>query len=83
METNSSKKNNLIQDSEGNEENGYPVPYFNKTKINYMKEPSDAHKNTLKGEIFQEITENFHEENTRHDYSKCTKCTQEIATHQK
>jgi hypothetical protein len=27
-------KNNLIQDSEGNGENGYPVPDFNKTNIN-------------------------------------------------
>jgi hypothetical protein len=27
-------KNNLIQDSEENEENGYPVPDSTKTKIN-------------------------------------------------
>jgi hypothetical protein len=27
-----SSQNNLIQDSEGNEENGYPVPDSNKTK---------------------------------------------------
>jgi hypothetical protein len=27
-------KNNLIQDSEGNEENGYPIPDTNRTKIN-------------------------------------------------
>jgi hypothetical protein len=52
-------KNNLIQDSEGNEENGYPVPYFNKTKINNAKEHNDAHKNILKEEILQVITENF------------------------
>jgi hypothetical protein len=26
-------KNKLVQDSEGNEENGYPVPDPNKTKI--------------------------------------------------
>jgi hypothetical protein len=44
----SSQKNNLTQDSEGNEETGYPVPDSNKTKINDTKEPSDAHKNTLK-----------------------------------
>jgi hypothetical protein len=50
-----------MQDSEGNEENGYPVPDFNKTKINYPKEPKDAHKNTLKEEILQVITENFME----------------------
>jgi hypothetical protein len=54
-------KNNLIQDSEGNEENGYPVPDSNKTKINDTKEPSDVHKNTLKEEILQVITENFME----------------------
>jgi hypothetical protein len=37
------KKNNLIQDSEGNEENRYPVPDFNKTQINCAKEPNEAH----------------------------------------
>jgi hypothetical protein len=41
-------KNKLLQDSEGNEENGYPDPNSNKTKINYNKELSEAHKNTLK-----------------------------------
>jgi hypothetical protein len=54
-------KNNLIQDSEENKEYGYPVPVSNKTKINDAKEPSDAHKNTLKEEILQSITENFME----------------------
>jgi hypothetical protein len=49
----SSPKNNLIQDSEGNEENGYPVQDSNKTKINDSKEPNDAHKNILKEEILQ------------------------------
>jgi molecular chaperone DnaK (HSP70) len=53
--------NKLEQDSEGNGENGYPVPDLNKTKINYHKEPKKAHKNTLKEEILQEITENFME----------------------
>jgi hypothetical protein len=38
------QKNNLIQNSVGNEENGYPVPDLNKTKINVTKELSDAHK---------------------------------------
>jgi hypothetical protein len=47
------KKKKLIQDSEGNEENRYPVPDPNKTMINNTKEPSDAHKNTLKEEISQ------------------------------
>jgi ElaB/YqjD/DUF883 family membrane-anchored ribosome-binding protein len=54
-------KNILTQDSEGNEENGYPVPDSNKIKINYAKEPIKAHKNTLKEEILQVITENFME----------------------
>jgi hypothetical protein len=31
-------QNKLVQDSEGNEENGYPVPNSNKTKINYPKD---------------------------------------------
>jgi hypothetical protein len=52
---------NLIQDSEGNEENGYQVLDYNKTKINDAKEPNYAHKNTLKEEIMQVITENFME----------------------
>jgi hypothetical protein len=33
-------QNNLIQDSEENEENSYPVPDSNKTKTNYIKEPN-------------------------------------------
>jgi hypothetical protein len=32
-----------------------------KTKINYAKEPNEAHKNTLKEEILQVITKNFME----------------------
>jgi hypothetical protein len=54
-------KNNLIQDSEGNEENRYSVLVSNKTKINYTKEPNKAHKNNLKEEILQVINENFME----------------------
>jgi hypothetical protein len=54
-------KNKLIQDSEGNDEHGYPVPDSNKTKINYAKEPNETHKNILKEEILQVITENFME----------------------
>jgi hypothetical protein len=53
------QKNNSLQDSEGNEENGYPVLDPNKTMINYTKEPNNALKNTLKEEILQEITKNF------------------------
>jgi hypothetical protein len=41
------QKNNFIQDSEGNEENGYPVPDPNKTKINDTEEHNEAHKNTF------------------------------------
>jgi hypothetical protein len=44
-------KNKLIQNSEGNEENGYLVPDSNKTNINYTKETNEAHKNNLKEEI--------------------------------
>jgi hypothetical protein len=35
-------KNKLIQDSEGNEGNGYPVPDSDKTKRNYAKEPNQT-----------------------------------------
>jgi hypothetical protein len=56
-----SPKNNLMQDSEGNGEKGYPVPSSNKTKINDTKEPNYVHKNTLKEETLQIITENFME----------------------
>jgi hypothetical protein len=40
--------NKLVQEPEGSEENRYPDPDFNKTKINYDKESNEAHKNTLK-----------------------------------
>jgi hypothetical protein len=53
--------NKLVQEPEGNEENRYPDPDFNKTKINYAKEPNEAYKNTLKEEILQVINENFTE----------------------
>jgi hypothetical protein len=36
-------QNKLVQDSEGSEQNGYPDPDSNKTKINYTKEPNEAH----------------------------------------
>jgi hypothetical protein len=35
---------NSIEDSAGNEENGYPVPECNKVMINVTKEPSHSHK---------------------------------------
>jgi hypothetical protein len=55
----SHQKKILVQDSEGNEENGYPSPDYKKTKIDYPREPNATHQNTLKEEILQEITENF------------------------
>jgi hypothetical protein len=57
----STPQNKLVQDSEGNEENRYSDPDSNKTKINYAKEPNGTHKNNLKEEILQIITENFME----------------------
>jgi hypothetical protein len=59
-EKHSHPKNNLIQDSDGNEENGYPFPDSNNTKINDTKEPKNVHRNKLK-EILQVITEEFME----------------------
>jgi hypothetical protein len=51
------QKNNAIQDSVKNEENGYPLPDTNKIMINVTKEPSGIHKKkTLKLEILEEIT---------------------------
>jgi hypothetical protein len=41
---NHSPQKNSIQDSVGNEENGYPVPSPNKIMINVTKEPSDTHE---------------------------------------
>jgi hypothetical protein len=55
----SPSKNKVVQDLEWNEENRYPDPDSNKTKINYTREPNEAHKNTLKEEILQVINENF------------------------
>jgi hypothetical protein len=49
----------LVQEPEGNEENRCLDPDSNKTKINYAKEPNEAHKNTMKEEILQVINENF------------------------
>jgi hypothetical protein len=52
-------KNKVAQNLEQNEEKWYPEPDSNKTKINYTKEPNEAHKNTLKEEIIQVINERF------------------------
>jgi hypothetical protein len=46
---------------EGNEENRYPMPGSNKTKINNAKEPNNAHKNIFKEEVLQVNPENFME----------------------
>jgi hypothetical protein len=54
-----SPSNKFVQEPEGNEENRYSDPDSNKTKINDVKEPNEAHKNTLKEEILQAINENF------------------------
>jgi hypothetical protein len=59
METIFPSQNKFVQASEVNEENRYPDPDSKKTKINYAKEPNEDHKNTLKEEILQVITENF------------------------
>jgi hypothetical protein len=40
----SSPKNNLIEDSEENEENGYQLLDSNKVKINNTREANYAHK---------------------------------------
>jgi hypothetical protein len=53
--------NKLIQEQEGNEENRCPDPDSNKMKINYVKEPNEAHKNNLKEDTLQVINENFME----------------------
>jgi hypothetical protein len=51
--------NKLVQEPEGNEENGYPDSVSNKTKRNYTKEPNEANKNTLEEEILQVINQSF------------------------
>jgi hypothetical protein len=57
----SPQKNNSMQDSVGNEENGNVVPNLNKTMINITKEPNITHIKTLKEEILEEISEKFME----------------------
>jgi hypothetical protein len=49
----------LVQEPDGNEENRYSHQDSNKTKINYAKEPKEAHKNNLKEEILAIINENL------------------------
>jgi hypothetical protein len=69
----------LVQEPEGNEENRYSDPDSNKTKINYAKEPKEAHENNLKEEILQVINENFIDMDTGYG----TGDTQEIPRQQK
>jgi hypothetical protein len=56
-----SPSNKLVQESGGNEENRYLDTDSNKMKINYAKEPNEAHKNNLKEKILKGINENFKE----------------------
>jgi hypothetical protein len=51
--------NKLVQEPEGNEENRYSDQDLNKMKINYAKEPNEAHKNNLKEDILQVLNGNF------------------------
>jgi hypothetical protein len=73
-------KSNLIQDSEGNEENRYPVPDSNKTKVNDAKEWQQEHPQRKN---FATNHWEFHRDVTRHGLPKCTSGTQEIAWQQK
>jgi hypothetical protein len=49
---NNNNNNNSVEDSVGNEENGYPVLDPNKTMINVTKEPSETpQKNPQRGNL--------------------------------
>jgi hypothetical protein len=43
-----SPQQKLVQEPEGNQENRYSDPDSKKMKINYAKEPNEAHKSNLK-----------------------------------
>jgi hypothetical protein len=58
-ENHSPQQYDLIEDSDGKKENGYPAPDDNKTMTNDTKKHKNAQKNTLKGEILKEMTGNF------------------------
>jgi hypothetical protein len=60
------QKNNSIEDSVGNEENGYPVPDPNKTMINVTKEPSDTYKKIPQRRNLGRKHRENHGEDTRH-----------------
>jgi hypothetical protein len=52
-------RNKLVQELEGNEQNRYSDPDSKETKINYAKEPNEAHKSNMKEEILQVISKSF------------------------
>jgi hypothetical protein len=54
-----SPQQKISKGTKGNEGNRYSDPDSNKMKINYAKEPNEAHKNNLKEEMLQVIKENF------------------------
>jgi hypothetical protein len=49
----------LVQEPERKEENRHSDPDSKKMKINYDKDPNEAHKNNLKEDILQVLNENF------------------------
>jgi hypothetical protein len=51
------QKHNSIQDSMGNEDNGYLVPDLNETMINVTKGPGDTHIKMHKEEMWEEISD--------------------------
>jgi hypothetical protein len=51
--------------------------------MNVTKEPSDDHKNIPQRRNLGISHWEIQWEDTRHDYSECTRCTQEISKHQK
>jgi hypothetical protein len=70
------------QEPEGNEENRYSDPDSNKMKMNYAKEPNEAHKNNLKEDILQVLNENFIRDDSGSGQPRCTGDTQEIPRQQ-
>jgi hypothetical protein len=71
-------KSQLVQDSEGNEENGHPDPDPNKIKIvlyqgtQWSPQEHPERRNTASNQW------EFHRDDTRHGQPKCTGGTQEI-----
>jgi hypothetical protein len=79
------KTNNSIKELVGNDENRYLAPDPNKTMVNITNETSDAHKNSLKEEVMEEITEKHMEKlldikqlnGLRQDFNKLQSKTKE------